>query len=95
MKLVQFRLKREEKVHPADMGALIAGGKAILDLAATLDGHGKGGLAAAHTSCEWCNVDGSVWSLVRSACEVALGADDKTVGQWMKQGGWWRSRTRA
>jgi len=86
MKLVQFRLKREEKSAPRT-GALIAGGKAILDLAATLDGpHGKGGWLPAHTSCEWYNVDGSVWSLVRSACEVALGADDKTVAQWMKQG---------
>jgi 2-keto-4-pentenoate hydratase/2-oxohepta-3-ene-1,7-dioic acid hydratase in catechol pathway len=85
MKLVQFRLKREEKSTPR-MGALIAGGKAILDLAATLDGHGKGGWLPAHTSSEWWNVDGSVWSLVRSACEVALAADDKTVAQWMKQG---------
>lgn len=85
MKLVQFRPKREEKATPR-MGALIAGGKAILDLAATLDGHGKGGWLPAHTSCEWYNVEGSVWSLVRSACEVALGADDKTVAQWMKQG---------
>jgi len=86
MKLVQFRLKREEKSAPRT-GALIAGGKAILDLAATLDGpHGKGGWLPPHTSCEWYNVDGSVWSLVRSACEVALGADDKTVAQWMKQG---------
>jgi 2-keto-4-pentenoate hydratase/2-oxohepta-3-ene-1,7-dioic acid hydratase in catechol pathway len=85
MKLVQFRLKREEKAVPRT-GALIAGGKAILDLAATLDGHGKGGWLPGHTSCEWFNVDGSVWSLVRSACEVALAADDKTVAQWMKQG---------
>jgi 2,4-diketo-3-deoxy-L-fuconate hydrolase len=85
MKLVQFRPKREEKTTPR-MGALIAGGKAILDLAATLDGHGKGGWLPAHTSTEWWNVEGSVWSLVRSACEVALGADDKTVAQWMKQG---------
>jgi 2-keto-4-pentenoate hydratase/2-oxohepta-3-ene-1,7-dioic acid hydratase in catechol pathway len=85
MKLVQFRLKREETATPR-MGALIAGGKAILDLAATLDGHGKGGWLPSHTSSEWWNVEGSVWSLVRSACEVALGADDKTVAQWMKQG---------
>jgi 2,4-diketo-3-deoxy-L-fuconate hydrolase len=85
MKLVQFRLKREEKAVPRT-GALIAGGKAILDLAATLDGHGKGGWLPGHTSCEWLNIDGSVWSLVRSACEVALAADDKTVAQWMKQG---------
>jgi len=86
MKLVQFRLRREERSIPRT-GALIAGGKAILDLAATLDGpHGKGGWLPAHTSCEWYNVDGSVWSLVRSACEVALAADDKTVAQWMKQG---------
>jgi 2-keto-4-pentenoate hydratase/2-oxohepta-3-ene-1,7-dioic acid hydratase in catechol pathway len=85
MKLVQFRPKRDDSATPR-MGALIAGGKAILDLAATLDGHGKGGWLPAHTSSEWWNVDGSVWSLVRSACEVALGADDKTVAQWMKQG---------
>jgi 2-keto-4-pentenoate hydratase/2-oxohepta-3-ene-1,7-dioic acid hydratase in catechol pathway len=85
MKIVQFRLKREEKAPPR-MGALIAGGKAVLDLAATLDGHGKGGWLPPATSGEWWNVDGSVWSLVRSACEVALGADDKTVAQWMKQG---------
>jgi 2,4-diketo-3-deoxy-L-fuconate hydrolase len=85
MKLVQFRLKRDEKSQPR-MGALISGGKAILDLAGTLDGHGKGGWLPPHTSCEWWNLEGSLWSLVRSACEVALGADDKTVAQWMKAG---------
>lgn len=85
MKLVQFRLKREEKNTPR-VGALIAGGKAILDLAGTLDGHGKGGWLPPNTSCEWWNLESSLWSLARSACEVALGADDKTVAQWMKQG---------
>jgi 2-keto-4-pentenoate hydratase/2-oxohepta-3-ene-1,7-dioic acid hydratase in catechol pathway len=85
MRLVQFRLKQQPTATPK-VGALIAGGKAILDLAATLDGQGKGGWLPAHTSCEWWNLDGSVWSLVRSACEVALGADDRTVAQWQKQG---------
>src|SRR3954465_11785918 len=84
MKLVQFR-KCDEKTTPR-VGALIAGGKAILDLAGTLDGHGKGGWLPPNTSCEWWNLDSSLWSLARSACEVALGADDKTVAQWMKQG---------
>lgn len=85
MKLVQFRLKREEVATPR-VGALIAGGKAILDLAATLDGQGKGGWLPPHTSSEWWNLEGSLWSLARSACEVALGADDKTVAHWMKTG---------
>jgi 2-keto-4-pentenoate hydratase/2-oxohepta-3-ene-1,7-dioic acid hydratase in catechol pathway len=85
MKLVQFRLRREEKAVPR-VGALISGGKAILDLGATLDGHGKGGWLPPNHSCEWFNLEGSLWSLVRSACEVALGADDKTVAQWMKGG---------
>jgi len=85
MRLLQFRLKREEKVTPR-VGALIAGGKAILDLQATLDGHGKGGWLPPYTSSEWWNIDGSLWSLVRSACEVAMGADEKTVAQWMKAG---------
>jgi 2-keto-4-pentenoate hydratase/2-oxohepta-3-ene-1,7-dioic acid hydratase in catechol pathway len=85
MKLVQFRQRREERSVPR-MGALIAGGKAILDLAATLDGNSRGGWLPAPTSSEWWNIDGTVWSLMRSACEVALGADDKTVAQWMKQG---------
>jgi 2-keto-4-pentenoate hydratase/2-oxohepta-3-ene-1,7-dioic acid hydratase in catechol pathway len=85
MKLVQFRLKREEKAVPR-VGALISGGKAILDLGGTLDGHGKGGWLPPNHSCEWWNLEGSLWSLVRSACEVALGADDKTVAQWMKGG---------
>jgi 2-keto-4-pentenoate hydratase/2-oxohepta-3-ene-1,7-dioic acid hydratase in catechol pathway len=68
------------------MGALIFGGKAVLDLQATLDGHGKGGWLPPPSSCEWWNIDGSLWSLVRSACEVALGADEKTIAQWMKAG---------
>ena len=85
MKLLQFRLKRDDKVAPR-VGALIAGGKAILDLQATLDGQGKGGWLPPHTSGEWWNIDGSLWSLVRSACEVAMGADEKTVAQWMKAG---------
>src|SRR3989440_722872 len=85
MKLLEFRQKRDEKGAPR-VGALIAGGKAILDLQATLDGQGKGGWLPAYTSSEWWNIDGSLWSLVRSACEVAMGADEKTVAQWMKQG---------
>lgn len=85
MKLVQFRLKRDDRATPR-MGALIAGGKAVLDLAATLDGQGKGGWLPAPASGEWWNLDSSVWSLARSACEVALRADDKTVAQWMKTG---------
>jgi 2,4-diketo-3-deoxy-L-fuconate hydrolase len=85
MKLLQFRLKRDEKGSPR-VGALIAGGKAILDLQATLDGHGKGGWLPPTSSGEWWNIDGSLWSLVRSACEVAMGADEKTVAQWMKAG---------
>ena len=35
-------------------------------------------------SAEWWNLDGSVWSLVRSSVEAALRADDKTVEQWKK-----------
>jgi 2-keto-4-pentenoate hydratase/2-oxohepta-3-ene-1,7-dioic acid hydratase in catechol pathway len=85
MKLLQFKLKRDDKVAPR-VGALIAGGKAILDLQATLDGQGKGGWLPSYTSGEWWNIDGSLWSLVRSACEVAMGADEKTVAQWMKAG---------
>src|SRR5262245_11152500 len=85
MKLVQFRQKREEGATPR-LGALIAGGKAILDLGSTLDGQGKCGWLPSHLSCEWWNVDSSVWSLARSAIDVALKADDKTVAQWMKQG---------
>lgn len=85
MRLVQFRSKKEDRAAPR-VGAVIAGGKAILDLVATLDGHGKGGWLPAATSTEWWNLDGSVWSLVRSACEVALGADEKTVAQWQKAG---------
>jgi 2-keto-4-pentenoate hydratase/2-oxohepta-3-ene-1,7-dioic acid hydratase in catechol pathway len=85
MKLVQFRLKREEKATPR-MGALIAGGKAILDLAGTLDGQGKGGWLPPHNSTEWWNMESSLWSLARSAADVASGADDKTVAHWMKTG---------
>jgi len=85
MRLVQFRQKRDDRAA-ARMGALIAGGKAILDLAATLDGQGKGGWLPPAASCDWWNTEGSLWSLARSACEVALAADDKTVAQWMKQG---------
>lgn len=85
MRLVQFRSRNQDSPTPK-LGALINGGKAILDLVGTLDGQGKGGWLPAYNSCEWWNLDGSVWSLVRSACEVALGADEKTVAQWHKQG---------
>jgi 2-keto-4-pentenoate hydratase/2-oxohepta-3-ene-1,7-dioic acid hydratase in catechol pathway len=68
------------------MGALIAGGKAILDLPATLDGAGRGGWLPLATSSEWWNLDGSVWSLVRSSVEAAQRADEKTVEQWKKHG---------
>ncbi len=85
MKLVQFRPKRDSNASPR-MGAIIADGKAVLDLAATLDGQGKGGWLPPYTSTEWWNMDGSLWSLLRSACEVAMGADEKTVAQWMKTG---------
>src|SRR5262245_54931602 len=85
MRLLQFKPKNDRSAQ-ARMGALIAGGKAILDLPATLDGAGKGGWLPAHTSPEWWNLDASLWSLVRSSVEAAKRADDKTVAQWMKTG---------
>src|SRR5438552_2112611 len=85
MRLLQFRPK-SDPAATARMGALIAGGKAILDLPATLDGAGRGGWLPASTSCEWWNLDGSVWSLVRSSVEAAQRADEKTVEQWKKHG---------
>lgn len=85
MRFVQFRLRKEPDAAPR-MGALISGGKAILDLVATLDERGRGGWLPPFGSTEWWNLDGSVWSLARSACEVALGADEKTVAQWQKNG---------
>jgi 2-keto-4-pentenoate hydratase/2-oxohepta-3-ene-1,7-dioic acid hydratase in catechol pathway len=67
------------------MGALIAGGKVVLDLAATLDG-GRSGWLPPASSPEWWNLDGSVWPLARSSVEAALRADEKTVEQWRKSG---------
>jgi 2-keto-4-pentenoate hydratase/2-oxohepta-3-ene-1,7-dioic acid hydratase in catechol pathway len=84
MRLLQFRPK-SDPAAPARVGALIAGGAAILDLPATLDG-GRGGWLPASTSCEWWNLDGPVWPLVRSSVEAALRADEKTVEQWRKAG---------
>lgn len=85
MRLVQFRPKNDPSGTPRP-GILISSGKAVLDLRATLDGPRGSGWLPAHNSCEWWNVEGSVWPLVRSACEVALVADDKTVAQWQKAG---------
>jgi 2-keto-4-pentenoate hydratase/2-oxohepta-3-ene-1,7-dioic acid hydratase in catechol pathway len=83
MRLLQFRPK-DDPGAPVRMGALIAGGKAILDLPATLDGAGRGGWLPPSTSVEWWNLDGSVWSLVRSSVEAAQRAGEKTVEQWKK-----------
>jgi 2-keto-4-pentenoate hydratase/2-oxohepta-3-ene-1,7-dioic acid hydratase in catechol pathway len=85
MRLLQFRPKNDADA-PARMGAIIAGGKAVLDLPATLDGAGRGGWLPPSLSCEWWNLDGSVWSLVRSSVEAAQRADEKTVEQWKKHG---------
>ncbi len=85
MRLLQWKPKRDPDAS-ARMGALIAGGRAILDLPATLDGAGRGGWLPASTSGEWWNLDGSVWSLARSSVEAAMRADDKTVEQWKKHG---------
>ncbi len=84
MRLVQFSLKKSGDA--ARMGALIDGGRAILDLPATLDGQARGGWLPAPTSPEWWNLDGSVWPLVRSSADVAMRADDKTIAQWKKSG---------
>jgi 2-keto-4-pentenoate hydratase/2-oxohepta-3-ene-1,7-dioic acid hydratase in catechol pathway len=83
MRLLQFKPRRDPDAN-ARMGALIAGGKAVLDLPATLDSAGRGGWLPPSLSAEWWNLDGSVWSLVRSSVEAALRADDKTVEQWKK-----------
>jgi 2,4-diketo-3-deoxy-L-fuconate hydrolase len=85
MRLLQFKPRSDVSAAPR-MGALIAGGKAILDLPATLDGAGRGGWLPASASCEWWNLEGSVWSLVRSSVEAAQRADEKTVEQWKKHG---------
>jgi 2-keto-4-pentenoate hydratase/2-oxohepta-3-ene-1,7-dioic acid hydratase in catechol pathway len=85
MRLLQFKPKADPSA-PARMGALIAGGKAILDLPSTLDGGSKGGWLPSSRSTEWWNLDSSVWSLVRSSVEAAQRADDRTVAQWMKTG---------
>ena len=89
MRLLQFRPNRDpakDAGAPARMGALIAQGRAVLDLPATLDSAGRGGWLPASTSSEWWNLDGSVWSLVRSSVEAAQRADDKTVEQWKNKG---------
>ncbi len=85
MRLLQFRPKSDANATPR-MGALIADGKAILDLPGTLDGAGRGGWLPPSTSCEWWNMGGTVWPLVRSSVESALRADPKTVEQWQKTG---------
>jgi 2,4-diketo-3-deoxy-L-fuconate hydrolase len=85
MRLLQFKSKKDLSAPPR-MGALIAGGRAILDLPATLDSAGRGGWLPASISCEWWNLDGMVWSLARSSVEAAQRADDKTVEQWKKNG---------
>jgi acylpyruvate hydrolase len=85
MRLLQFK-PRSDLSAPARMGALIAQGRAVLDLPQTLDGTGRGGWLPASTSGEWWNLDGSVWSLARSSVEAAKRADDKTVEQWKKHG---------
>jgi 2-keto-4-pentenoate hydratase/2-oxohepta-3-ene-1,7-dioic acid hydratase in catechol pathway len=85
MRLLQFKLKKDLD-GPPRMGALIAQGRAVLDLPATLDSAGRGGWLPAGTSGEWWNLEGSVWSLVRSSVEAAQRADDRTVEQWKKHG---------
>lgn len=86
MRLVQFKLRKTADA-PVKMGALIDGGNAILDLVATLDGEGRGGgWLPPHTSCEWWNLDGSVWALARSSIDVASKADGKTIAQWKLSG---------
>jgi 2,4-diketo-3-deoxy-L-fuconate hydrolase len=85
MRLLQFRPKKDPDAR-ARMGALIARGRAVLDLPATLDSAGRGGWLPASSAGEWWNLDGSVWSLVRSSVEAAQRADDKTVAQWTKHG---------
>jgi 2-keto-4-pentenoate hydratase/2-oxohepta-3-ene-1,7-dioic acid hydratase in catechol pathway len=85
MRLLQFKPKKDPDAH-ARLGALIAHGKAVLDLPATLDSAGRGGWLPPSLSCEWWNLDGSVWSLVRSSVDAANRADDKTVEQWKKHG---------
>src|SRR5688572_29331930 len=85
MRLLQFKPKSDPNAA-ARVGALIAGGKAILDLPSTLDGAGRGGWLPPSGSCEWGNLDGSVAGLVRSSVEAAQRADEKTVEQWKKNG---------
>ena len=58
MRLLQFKPKSDPNAA-ARVGALIAGGKAILDLPSTLDGAGRGGWLPPSGSCEWWNLDGS------------------------------------
>jgi hypothetical protein len=85
MRLLQFKPRKDPSAAPR-MGALIAGGRAVLDLPATLDSAGRGGWLPNSLSCEWWNLDGMVWSLARSSVEAAQRADDKTVEQWKKNG---------
>jgi 2,4-didehydro-3-deoxy-L-rhamnonate hydrolase len=85
MRLLQFKPKKDPNAR-SRVGALIAQGRAILDLPATLDGAGRGGWLPASLSNEWWNLEGSVWSLVRSSVEAAQRADEKTVEQWKRSG---------
>ncbi|HEY0710352.1 MAG TPA: fumarylacetoacetate hydrolase family protein [Polyangia bacterium] len=85
MRLLQFKPKADPEGR-ARMGALIAQGRAVLDLPATLDAAGRGGWLPASSACDWWNLDGSVWSLVRSSVEAAQRADDRTVEQWKRTG---------
>lgn len=85
MRLLRFKAKSDPE-GVARMGALIAQGRAVLDLPATLDSAGRGGWLPASSAGEWWNLDGSVWSLVRSSVEAAQRADDRTVEQWKRTG---------
>src|SRR3954470_4227591 len=85
MRLLQSKPKSDLGA-PARMGALIAGGKAILDLPATLDGAGRGGWLPASASCECWNLESSVWSMVRVSVEADQSEDEKTVEHWKKHG---------
>lgn len=84
MRLLQWKPKADVNANPR-MGAMIAGGKAILDLPATLDSGGRGGWLPHWSSNEWWNIDGPVWHLMRSSVDAAARADEKTLEHWKKQ----------
>ena len=85
MRLLQFKPKKDPSAA-ARMGALIAGGRAVLDLPATLDSAGRGGWLPAQRLVRV--VEPRWHGLVAgpSSVEAAQRADDKTVEQWKKNG---------